>query len=133
MPVGIGRRVAGHTIITFAISDLPIILFVEAQQSLGVPPMGGCARHQCTRALAVQKARKPLTLFTRGTTVEEISFLPELTPAAPEVSAIATAFEHRCRCRSAKRRRCPTGDLLSDMPSFIRRVCSGYAPMWRVL
>ena len=24
-------------------------------------------------------------------------------------------------------------DLLSDMPSFIRRVCSGFAPMWGVL
>jgi hypothetical protein len=26
-----------------------------------------------------------------------------------------------------------TGDLLSDMPSFIRRVCCGYAPVWGVL
>jgi predicted outer membrane protein len=24
-------------------------------------------------------------------------------------------------------------DLLSDMPSFIRRVCCGYAPVWGVL
>ena len=24
-------------------------------------------------------------------------------------------------------------DLLPDLPSFIRRVCSGYAPVWGVL
>jgi hypothetical protein len=39
MPVGMGRRVVGHTIITVPIEDLPLYSFVllNARQKLGVP------------------------------------------------------------------------------------------------
>ena len=51
MPVGIGRRVAGHTIITFAISDLLIILFdpfaakQQAQATVADPAARWTAAH----------------------------------------------------------------------------------------
>src|SRR3954470_7147545 len=62
MPVEIGRRVAGHTIITVPIGDLPGVL-LERSKFLRAPVES--ARHWGTSGPQWRGARNPLTLFTR--------------------------------------------------------------------
>src|SRR5215203_3539359 len=65
MPVEIGRRVAGHTIITVPIGDLPGVL-LERSKFLRAPVES--ARHWGTSGPQRRGARNPLTLFTRVAT-----------------------------------------------------------------
>jgi hypothetical protein len=80
MPVGMGRRVVGHTIITVPIEDLPFVFFciVERAAEVGRAPVNMRQTPGHERPTGGEE-RKPLSLFTRNYNVRDIRLLPELS------------------------------------------------------